>query len=226
MGRHSASGMKGASIMNMTIRRELPADRKEVENITREAFWNLYVRGCSEHYIVHKMRNHDDFISALDYVAIVDNRIVGNIMYVKSSIMNEMDVIIDTISFGPVSVLPEYQRKGIGSALIRKSVNEAKDRAYKAVIIYGHPKNYCKHGFRSSKDYDISNIAGKYPYSLLVLPLVDWKFEGHKWKFVESEVYNCEENEVEEFDKQFVEKKKEYRYTQEEFGISVRAYIE
>lgn len=212
--------------MRIIIRHELPTEYKEVENVTREAFWNLYVPGCSEHYLVHKMREHNDFLSVLDYVAIIDKKIVGNIMYVKSAILNELNEKIDTISFGPVSVLPEYQRKGIGSALLQHSLREAKDKEYKAVIIEGHPKNYCKYGFKSSKDYTISNIAGKYPYSLLVLPLVDGIFEGHTWKYVESEVYNWDENEVEKFDKQFVEKTKEYKYTQEEFLISVRAYVE
>ena len=212
--------------MRTIIRHELPTEYKEVENVTQEAFWNLYVPRCSERYLVHKMRDHNDFLSILDYVAIIDKKIVENIMYVKSAILNELNEKIDTISFGPVSVLPEYQRKGIGSASLQHSIKESKDKEYKAVIIYGHPKNYCKHGFKSSKDYTISNIAGKYPYSLLVLPLVDKIFEGHAWKYVESEVNNCDETEVEEFDKQFVEKKKEYRYTQEEFLISVRAYVE
>jgi len=212
--------------MRIIIRHELPTEYKEVENVTREAFWNLYVPGCSEHYLVHKMREHNDFLSILDYVAIIDKKIVGNIMYVKSAILNELNEKIDTISFGPVSVLPEYQRKCIGSALLQHSIREAKDKEYKAVIIEGYPKNYCKYGFKSSKDYTISNIAGKYPYNLLVLPLVDGIFEGHTWKYVESEVYNCDENEVEKFDKQFVEKTKEYKYAQEEFLISVRAYVE
>jgi len=217
---------EGDDMVGVTIRRELPEDYAEVENLTREAFWNLYVPGCCEHYLAHKMRSHADFLPDLDYVAVAHGEIVGNIMYAKSAAVNEVGNSVETISFGPVSVLPEQQRKGIGSALIRRSLQEAKDRNCKAVIIYGNPKNYCRHGFKSSRDFNVGNGAGKYPFSLLALPLADGIFEGHTWKYVESDVYNCDEKEVEEFDKRFALKNKEHTYSQEEFLISIRAFIE
>ena len=69
--------------MEVLIRNEREEDARAVEEVTREAFWNLYVPGCSEHYIVHTLRKHKDFIRELDYIAIVDGRVVGNIMYTR-----------------------------------------------------------------------------------------------------------------------------------------------
>jgi predicted N-acetyltransferase YhbS len=72
--------------------------------------------------LVHKIRSHNDFIKELDLVATIDNKIVGNIMYTKSRLIGSENKEIPVVSFGPVSVLPEYQRKGIGSELIIKTV--------------------------------------------------------------------------------------------------------
>lgn len=204
----------------------MEADYKKVEEITREAFWNLYVPGCNEHYLAHIMRDHKDFIKALDFLAVVDDKIVGNIMFTQSFVIDENNRKVDTITFGPVSVLPEYQRKGIGASLIRHTIQKAKEKKYKAIIIYGHPQQYCKHGFKSSKDFNIATQEGKYPYSLLVLGLEKGVFDNHTWKYQESDVYNINTNDAEEFDKTFEHKEKGYRYTQEEFSIACRAYIE
>ncbi len=212
--------------MEITLRKEIESDCRRVEEVTREAFWNLYVPGCCEHYLVHVMRDHRDFIPDLDYVACIDNQIVGNIMYTKSKLVDEQEQTIETITFGPVSVLPEYQRKGIGSSLIQHTIQKAREKDCKAIIIYGNPSNYCKHGFKSSKDYNIATMAGKYPYSLLVLELVAGAFNNHSWRYQESDVYNVDLGKAEEYDQLFEHKEKEYRYTQEEFKISCRAYIE
>ncbi len=193
---------------------------------TREAFWNLHVPGCDEHYLAHKMRAHPDFIWNLSFVAVYENKIIGNIMYTKSYIIDGTSNRIETITFGPISVLPEYQRQGVGSALIQHSKNIAFENNYKAIIIQGHPHNYCKHGFRSSKDYNISDSEGKYPYSLLAVELQKGILNGRNYKYYLSDVYTSDANATDEFDKQFDFKKKEYKYTQEEFSIARRAYIE
>eukprot|EP00825_Cyclidium_porcatum_P048685 TRINITY_DN8241_c0_g1_i1.p2 TRINITY_DN8241_c0_g1~~TRINITY_DN8241_c0_g1_i1.p2 ORF type:complete len:158 (-),score=34.61 TRINITY_DN8241_c0_g1_i1:65-538(-) len=114
-----------------------------------------------------------------------------------------------------------YQRRVHG-----KSIEKAKENKYKAIIIYGHPHNYCKYGFKSSKDFNISNREGKYPYSMLVLELEKDVFKDHSWKYYDSDAYNMDEKKVEEFDKLFTNKEKGYRYTQEEFSIAFRAYLE
>jgi predicted N-acetyltransferase YhbS len=212
--------------MDIVIRREKETDYRKVEELTREAFWNLYFPGCDEHYLVHILRNHPDFIPEMDFVAEVNNKIIGNIMYTRSSVVDEDENKIDTITFGPLCVLPEYQRKGVGSALI----NHTKEIAYKnksnAIIIHGSPHNYCKHGFKNARDYMISNPEGRYPYGLLVLELEKGIFEGKKWRHHYSSVYNIDSKKVEEFDKQFPLKKKEFKTSQVEFSIAVRAYLD
>lgn len=212
--------------METSIRNETESDYRRVEEITREAFWNLHVPGCDEHYLAHVMRTHRDFIKDLDYVVLVDGELVGNIMFARSSVVNEKNAAVEVLTFGPVSVLPEYQKKGIGSSLIRHAMRRAGEMGYTAVIIYGNPKNYCRHGFKSSKDYGISAADGKYPFSLLTLELVKGTFADHSWRFFESDVYNIDEHEAEEFDRTFAPREKSYRYTQEEFSIARRAFIE
>jgi predicted N-acetyltransferase YhbS len=213
--------------MDMLIRSESEKDYRLVEELTRESFWNLYVPGCNEHYLVHKMRNHPDFISELSFVALNGEDIIGNIMYTKSFVIdkNDSNHKIDTITFGPVSVLPKHQKKGVGSALINHSIENVSANKFKAIIILGNPHNYCKHGFKSSKDFNISDSTGKFPYGLLALELEKGIFRGSKWAYSYSDVYEINQNEVEEFDKQFKPKKKEYNYTQEEFSIAYRAYL-
>ncbi len=211
--------------MEITLRNETASDYRRVEHVTREAFWNLYVPGCSEHYMAHVIRNHPDFIPDLDYVACIDNQIVGNIMYTKSWVVDETGKTVETLSFGPVSVLPEYQRKGIGSALIQHTVSIARARGYPAIIIFGSPSNYCKHGFKSCRDYNLTTTEGRYPYGMLVLELQEGFFKNHSWKFHESAAFNVEPEQVEAFDRQFEPKEKGYRYTQDEFKIECRAYV-
>jgi len=211
--------------MNLFIRNETENDHRKVEELTRDAFWNLYVQGCDEHYLVHKMRKHPDFIPELNFVAISENTIVGNIMYTKSHIMDESNNRIETTTFGPVSVLPASQRQGIGSALISHSKKVASEKGYKVIIIQGHPHNYCKHGFKNAKDYHISDAEGKFPYSLLTIELEKGVLEGHNWRYFSSNVYDIDVNAAHEFDKMFEYKKKEYKYTQEEFSIAIRAYL-
>lgn len=212
--------------MKITIRNEIPSDHEAVENLTREAFWNLNVPGCDEHYLVHIMRGHPDFIAELDFVAEVDGKIVGNIMYTKSTVVDESNRKLDTVTFGPLSVLPEYQRKGVGTALINHTRKLLIQQGCPGVIIYGDIHNYSQHGFKSSRDFNISNAEGRYPFGLLVLELKDDVFSGHQWRFFESKVFEYKAEDAEEFDKQFLPKTKEYKHNQTEFMMAIRAYLE
>ena len=212
--------------MNVVIRKEKETEYRVVEEITREAFWNLYFPGCDEHYTTHILRNHPDFIKELSFVAELDNRIIGSIMYTKSYVIDDDQHKIETISFGPICVLPKYQRKGVGTALINHTKEIAVKNKTKAIIIYGNPHNYCKHGFKNGKDYNISNPQGRYPFGLLVFELEKGIFEGKKWKYYYSSAYDIDQKEAEKFDKQFSPKKKEFKPSQEEFSIAIRAYLD
>lgn len=212
--------------MNLLIRNESEKDYREVEEVTREAFWNLHVPGCDEHYLAHVMRHHPDFIPELDFVAIMDDKIVGNIMYTKSHLISDTNQQLDTLTFGPVSVLPDYQKRGIGSSLIQHSIAKATAMGYKVIVIEGYPYNYCKHGFVGSKSLNVSDNKGNYPYSLLVLELEIGCLQNHSWKCHFSDVFELDENESNAFDTLFLPKEKGYRPSQEEFRITCNAYVD
>ena len=73
----------------LTIRNEEPRDYEIVERMTRNSFYNLYIPGCMEHYLVHIMREHKDFIPELDFVLELDNKVVGYIMYTRATLTDE-----------------------------------------------------------------------------------------------------------------------------------------
>jgi predicted N-acetyltransferase YhbS len=203
----------------------MESDYRVVEEITREAFWNLYFPGCDEHYLVHKMRNHPDFLQQFDFVAEYQGKIVGNIMYTRSWLLYEPGQELEILTFGPISVLPMYQRRGIGSALIDHTKKIAIQQGVKAIVILGDPHNYCKHGFKSAKDYNISDMDGNYPYGMLALELEEGALGGHPWRYRYSPVYVIDEKEVAEYDQRFEHKDKGYRYTQEIFSIAIRSFV-
>jgi predicted N-acetyltransferase YhbS len=212
--------------MNIEIRRISEPDYPAVINITREAFWNLYVPGCDEHYLAHVMRNHPDYIAELSFAAVHENTIIGSIQYTRSHIINNAGVRIDTCTFGQVSVEPRYQRKGVGGALINHSAQAARVVGYKAVIILGSPFNYFKHGFRSSKDFAISDREGKFPFGLLALELEKGFLGNAAGNFHYSVVYDSINNKnVEEFDAQFDPKEKKHCYSQDMFALACRSYV-
>jgi predicted N-acetyltransferase YhbS len=211
--------------MEIMIRNETEEDYRAVEEITREAFWNLYVPGCVEHYLVHQMRAHPDFLKEYDLVAEYDGKIVGNIMYTRAWLTDELGKEMEIVSFGPISVLPAYQRKGIGSALIHHSKTIAVQKGVNAIVILGDPHNYCKHGFKSSKDINISDMNGNFPYGMLALELREGALAGHAWKYRYSAVYDIHEEDADKFDHRFVKKEKGYQYSQEIFSIAVRSYV-
>ncbi len=139
--------------------------------------------------------------------------------------INENGQEKEIVSFGPLSVLPEYQRKGVGSSLINHTKNIAINKKIKAIVIFGDPHNYCKHGFKSAKDLNTSDMNGEYPYGMLAIELEDGTFSGHKWKFRYSDVFNINEEEAEDFDATFEKREKEHRYSQDIFSIAFRSYV-
>lgn len=141
--------------MNIKIRLETKDDYFKVEELTREAFWNLYAPGCDEHYLCHILRDHKDFIKELDYVAEIDGNVIASIMYTDSYLISDDQEKVQIVSFGPLCVHPDYQRKGIGTALIEKTKSLVEKRNIPAIIIYGDPHNYCKHGLSVKIRYEI-----------------------------------------------------------------------
>lgn len=211
--------------MDITIRPETKDDYRAVEELTREAFYNLYVPGCDEHYLCHILRGHPDFLPELDYVAEADGRIVGSIMYSKSVLIGDDGENVPIVSFGPVCVHPDYQRKGVGTALIGKTGAMAEAMGYPAIVIYGDPHNYCKHGFRNGVDYRVSDMAGEHPLGLLVLELRPGFFGGTDWKARQSDAFMFDPAAALAFDEGFPPKEKKAQYSQELFSMQIRAFV-
>ena len=211
--------------MNINIRPERESDYRCVEELTRKAFWNLHSPGCDEHYLAHIMRSHPDFCSDLDFVAEYEGRVIANIMYTRSYLVNENGERLETLTFGPVSVLPEYQRKGVGSQLIRHTVELASAKGIMAIVIFGNPSNYVKHGFKGCKDFRVAVSERRYPTCMLVLPLQNQQWPDGNWIYHGSEVYNYDKNAAEEFDRSFPPFVKKHTPSQDEFAILCRSIV-
>ena len=205
--------------MNITIRHENTDDYRKTEEVARDAFWNLYMPGASEHVVVHKMRNHKDFIKELNFVIEVDNKIAGAIMYTKSQIICE-DKNIDTISFGPVFISPKYHRMGLGRKLITHSIDEAINLGYEVITTLGYPYHYEPYGFRGGKKYNVSMPDNNFYKGLLVLPLKENVLDDISGYAVFSEALEVSEKEIEEFDATFGYKEKKVLACQKEYEIA------
>jgi len=210
----------------LNIRNERESDYKNVEDITRKAFYNVYVPGCMEHYLVHIMRGHEDFIPELDFVIEVDGQTVGNIMYTKSKLTDEGGTEKEIVTFGPVSILPKYQRKGYGKMLIEHSLKRAAELGYEAVVIMGSPANYVGSGFQCCRKYNVCVEKGKYPAAMLVKELKSGALDGRLWFYSDSPVMNVDEREAQAFDDGLEKMEKKWMPSQEAFYIMSHAFVE
>ncbi|WP_326513226.1 N-acetyltransferase [Clostridium intestinale] len=208
------------------IRNEEKTDYEKVEEITRKAFWNLYVPGCGEHYLVHVMRSHKDFIPELDFVIEVDNEIIGNVMYTKTRLVDESGEEKNILTFGPVCILPEYQRKGYGKKLLEYSFEEAIALGYDVIVIFGNPGNYVSRGFKSCKKHNVCLENGTYPSPMMVKELKPEALDGRKYIYYESPVFEIDEKDAVRFDEGLEKWEKKYQLSQEEFYIHSHSIIQ
>jgi predicted N-acetyltransferase YhbS len=188
---------------DVVLRCEAISDYRTVEELTRKAFWNHHVPGCDEHYLLHIMRKADTFIPELDIVAEVDGKIVGNIVYTKAKIVDYNGEYHDVISFGPISVLPAFQGKGIGRILIEHTTTLAKEIGYTAILIYGDPDYYSRFDFVAAENYKIRTSDNMYAVPLQVLELCPGALSNTSGRFLEDEIYEIDEMAAKEFDKEF-----------------------
>lgn len=208
--------------MNIIIRNETPADYRAVEELTRESFWNVYKPGADEHYFVHRMRSHPDFIPELAFVLEKGGEIIGNIMYTKAWLEDERGERKEILSFGPLCISPKYQRQKLGKLLIGHSFEAARKLGYDVNIIFGNPGNYVSRGFVSCKKKNVSFvIPGNFPTALLVAELIPDALAGKSWMYIPSTAADCCEDAaaVEAFDAAFPPKEKKWMPSQEEFYI-------
>lgn len=216
---------KGETVNTLVIRHEKKEEYRAVEEATREAFWNLYVPGCDEHYLVHLLRDSPDYIPELSFVAELEGRIVGSIFFAKSYVLDTKGKKHDTLSFGPVSVLPELHNQGIGTALIERAKKEAVSLGHRAIFIYGYPGYYQRFGFRHAKDFGISDPEGTFPFAHLALELYPGALDGIAGREFESDVYTVDEHAAQEYDKQFAPKEKAVTPSQKVFEETSARYL-
>lgn len=187
----------------ITLRRERLEDYRVVEELTREAFWNHYVPGCSEHYLLHVIRNSDCFIGELDLVAETEGRIVGSIVYTKAAVIGDDGVSREVVTFGPISVLPAYQGKGIGGTLIETTKVMAAELGFQAILIYGDPAYYSRFGFVPAESFGIGTGDDQYAAALQAFELAPGVLSGMPGRFVEDEIFDIDPEAAEKFDKGF-----------------------
>ena len=195
-------------LQSLKLRLETPSDYRAVETLTREAFWNHHGPGCEEHYLAHILRNAEAFIPELDIVAEWNGAIVGNIMYTKAAIALDAGGTTPVISFGPVSVLPEFQRQGVGKALILHTLGLAARMGFTAVLIYGDPAYYSRVGLVAAEQYGIATEGNQYHGALQAYELQPGALSNARGRFVESADFQLTPADVEAYDRNFPWKEK------------------
>lgn len=190
--------------MSLVLRNINTNDYKEVEILTREAFWNIYRPGCCEHLVIHNMHKDKKSIEELELVAVYDNKIVGHIAYTKGRIKG-----IDNetfITLGPISVMPEFQGKGIGGKLILDTLEKATKLGYSAVFITGGKNYYSRFGFESASKYGVYMegipMDDEAPFFMVKIFKKD-SLKNVSGFYVFDDCYNVNEESVNEFDKKF-----------------------
>lgn len=131
----------------MKIRLEQPEDFREVENLTREAFWNVYRPGCTEHFVLNQYRSNPDFIPELDFVMEEDGKIMGHVMFSKAQLVLDDGACRPSWTFGPISIHPDYKRKGYGLKLLKYALEKAREYGVGFLCMEGNIDFYRHAGF-------------------------------------------------------------------------------
>lgn len=193
------------------IRNEREEEYREVENLVREAFWNVYRPGALEHYVLHCLRKEKDFIKELDFVMVQNNKIIGQAVYFKASIKSDDGREIPISTMGPISISPQYKRQGYGKKLLDYSLNKAKEMGIGAVCFEGNIDFYGKSGFILASDkkihYHGESRESVVPYFLLK-ELKEGYLKGVEGEYSTPLPYYVDEIEAEKFDETFPKKEK------------------
>ncbi len=169
--------------MDIKIRPEQPADYLTVQELTRQAFENLAISDHTEHLLVERLRRSDAFVPELSLVAEADGRIVGHILFTKVTIDNG-EQQFEALSLAPVSVLLEYQGKGIGGKLIEEGHQQARALGFTSVLLVGHPEYYPRFGYERASAYGITFPFEAPEEACMVLALTEDGLEGESGEVV------------------------------------------
>ncbi len=175
------------------------------------AFWNVYRPGCTEHYVLHVLRDDPAFVPELDFVMEADGKLIGHVMYMRSEIHADDGRVIPAMTFGPISIAPAYQRQGYGAILLRHSMEEARKMGAGALLITGNIDFYGKSGFVEASTRGIHYFAeprdAEVPYFLLC-ELEPGFLTGVTGAYKDPEGYFVNEADAETFDAQFPPREK------------------
>lgn len=180
---------------NIIIHLEEKSDYRAVENLTREAFWNVYRPGCMEHYVLHCYRNDPAFVPELDFVMELDGELIGQVIYVRSEINCDDGRKIPIMTFGPISIAPAFKRQGYGKLLLDYSMNQAEKLGAGALAITGNIDFYGKSGFVPAKTKEIRYADDPEADYFLIKELKQGFLNGISGTYKDPEGYFvCEKN--------------------------------
>lgn len=193
------------------IRLEKKEEYREVENLVRESFWNVYRPGCSEHYVIHILRRDEAFVKELDFVMETDGTLIGQNMFMKTVIECGDGGKVDVLTMGPICITPTLKRKGYGKALLDYSLEKAAALGYGAVLFEGNIDFYGKSGFDYGRKFGIRYHdlpEGADDSFFLCKELIPGYLNGVTGVYQTPKGYYVEDSDVEKFDKDFPPKEK------------------
>ena len=196
---------------NYIIRLERNEEHREVENLVRESFWNVYRPGCLEHCVLHQLRNDPDFVPELDFVMEHNGRLIGQNLFMRAVINADDGRKIPILTMGPICIANAYKRKGCGKILLDYSLEQAAALGFGAVCFEGTVDFYGKSGFTFASEYNIRYHGlpeGADTSFFLCKELIPGYLNGITGEYKTPQGYFVEEAEAEEFDKQFPPKVK------------------
>ena len=140
--------------MSLIVRQEKNDEIKLADSVVERAFKDEIFSNHTEHFLTARLRKSEDFIPQLSLVAELEGEIIGHIMFSRLTI-ESIDDSVESLALSPVSVLPQYQREGVGSKLIVEGLRKAKELGYKSVIVLGHDNYYPRFGFKAASKWGI-----------------------------------------------------------------------
>lgn len=196
---------------NIAIRIEKKEEHREVENLVRESFWNVYRPGCLEHYVLNQLREDPDFVAGLDFVMLEDEKPIGQNIFMKAVIKADDGRDIPIMTMGPICIAPELKRKGYGKILLDYSQEKAAAMGCGAVCFEGNIDFYGKSGFTYASEFGIRYHGlpeGEDASFFLCKELIPGYLDGITGEYATPAGYFVDEAEAEEFDKAFPYKEK------------------
>lgn len=193
------------------IRLENNNEHREVENLVRESFWNVYRPGCTEHYVLHQLRNDPAFVPELDFVMEKDGKLIGQNMFMRAFITADDGRNIPIMTMGPICISPEFKRKGYGKKLLGYSLEKAAELGAGALCFEGNIDFYGKSGFTYAREFGIRYHGlpeGADDSFFLCKELKTGYLDGITGVYAPPQGYFVDEAETEEFDRLFPPKEK------------------